>query len=271
MVELNTLAKMFEEQLNNNKYGIVFDIAADRNTYDKRKNKAADFVVPGVLTAQTGNYEPLQGIKVYYMPINLELFAFAGLHNEPFTWEQQKECVDVLVSELNGTTQEYGDSAVVFEGAVVTVGNISGQSGGSYCRVPMLVQLRLVVVGKAVLFNDQKVTIDGSEVMFSSWSVGLTRQGESVTKVGTTVGKTLCDQMTRTFSGIAYMTGGQPFVALQNEILTGETINAPHTIVYTLNETEYTFEVIIVSATITGQSGAVMQMTINFAEVYANA
>ena len=238
MVELNTLAKMFEEQLNNNKYGIVFDIAADRNTYDKRKNKAADFVVPGVLTAQTGNYEPLQGIKVYYMPINLELFAFAGLHNEPFTWEQQKECFEKLVSDLNGTTQLIGENVVAFAGAVVTVGNATGQSGSSYLRIPALVQLQLTVVEEAELSNNEIVMLDGERIYTTEFSVNMEKQSESMAYVGQANVQSVSAALIRTFSGVMYLTKNQFYKTLESDMLDNTDINKTHTLIY--KERNYT-------------------------------
>lgn len=275
MVELNNIASIFETALNDNDCGINFCVSTDRGVYDAGRTNIDGFTVPGVVTALTGNYEPLRGLKVYTLPVNLELWCYAALEDEfykpSYTLEQQKECVSAMVEALNGTTQVIDGDAVIFTGTTVTVGAPNNNGGGGCTRIPVLVQVVLTAVEGAVLFNDQSVIIDGAEVVFSSWSVGLTRQGESVTKVGTTVAKTLCDQMVRTFAGTAFMTKEQPFIGLQSEILSGEVINEPHTIKYTLNGTEYVFNVVLISATITGQSGSVLQINLTFAEAYGNA
>lgn len=268
MIELSTISAMLQEQLNDNECGIKFDIKADRNAYEKAFRNIQDFEIPGVLTAMSGNYEPLQGIKVYYMPVNLELWGFGCMINDtpkvPFTVEQQKECVQSAVENLNGTTQVIGDNVVIYSGTVVTVGDITYNGGGGYSRLPILVQMQLTVVEKAVLFNNQTIKIDGVEVEFIDFSIALARTGEALTRAGTTVAKTLCNQMSRVFSGSAYLIDNAVFNTLQNEILHGKQINQTHRLEYNGNN----YNVVLLDATITGRMGAVVQISLSFAEVY---
>ena len=64
MIELSEIGKMMENMLNDNEYGIKFNIRSDRNEYISEMKNVGHFVVPGVITAMSGNYEPLQNIKV---------------------------------------------------------------------------------------------------------------------------------------------------------------------------------------------------------------
>jgi hypothetical protein len=268
MIELSEIGKMMENMLNDNEYGIKFNIRSDRNEYISEMKNVGHFVVPGVITAMSGNYEPLQNIKVYTMPLTLELFGYVRVSGElpsvPFTTEEVKECVGNLVDGINGTTIEISKNAVIFAGATVTVGNITNNCGGGYTRIPILVQFRLTVVEKAMLFNNYKIKLDNEEIMFSDINFALVRQGESITTVGTTTAKTICSQMSHVFSGTAFMLNNDLFVQLQNEIFNGNEINKKH--ILTINDTD--FSVIISEAAISGQMGSVMQMSITMAEAY---
>lgn len=268
MIEISEICKMMETMLNDNDFGINFNISADRNQYMSQVVNCVDFTIPGVLTTLSGNYEPVQGIKIYNMPVDLELFGYTKIEGElppvPFSIEQIKECVGNLVEHLNGTTQTISQNAVIFSGTVVTVGSLTNNCGGGYTRIPVTVKFYLTVVEKATLFNDLQIKFDGQEMIFSNFNIALVRQGESITTIGTTLSKSLYSQMSRIFSGTAFMLNDNLFTEIQNEILSGQEINKKHTL--TVNDKE--FIITISEATISGQMGSVMQMSLTMSEAY---
>ena len=101
-------------------------------------------------------------------------------------------------------------------------------------------------------------------MIFSNFNIALVRQGESITTIGTTLSKSLYSQMSRIFSGTAFMLNDNLFTEIQNEILSGQEINKKHTL--TVNDKE--FIITISEATISGQMGSVMQMSLTMSEAY---
>lgn len=267
MVELSALSALMQEQLNDNKYGIKFDIKADRNEYEEVMSYTDDFVVPGVLTTLSGNYEPLQGIKVYYMPIALELFGFAQIAGElppvPFTAEQQRACVENVVENLNGTTRVIGNNAVIFAGATVTVGNLTNDCGGGFTRLPLLVQLQLTVVENAALSNDVIVKIDGEQIYTNEFTVNMEKQTESYTYIGQAKVESLSAAKMRTFSGIMFLTDDAFYKTLEQDMLTNSAVNNTHELVFKGNS--YIVETQTMSELL--RMGAVVILQVTFIEV----
>lgn len=262
MIELTTLAEQLETALNTNDYGIKFNVKADRNKDMPEQRKSGDYTIYGVLTALSGNFEPLTGIKVYYMPINLELWGYTGLHSlVPFTLEEQKDCVQKVVEGLNGTTQTIGNDTVIFTGAVVTVGGIA--QGYDDVRIPILVQMQLTVVEKAVLSNNVVVEIDGETVYANEFSVSMEKQTESFTYIGQAKVESLSAAKMRTFSGMMFLTDTTFYKTLKEDMLANTTLNKIHSLVYDNNT--YTVETQTMSEVL--RMGAVVVLQVTFIEV----
>ena len=255
MIELNSFANILQTALNDNTYGITFAISTDRGVYDEQRKNTQGFIVPGVLTALSGDYEPLQGLKVYSMPVNLELWCYAVLDDElykpTYTLEQQKECVSTVVENLNGTTQVIDGNVVVFTGTVLTVGEPRNNSGGGCTRIPVLLQVVPNGVQNAVLANAVGGSIDGFELIPINFTVQKDKTGGSQTITGTTNGTVINTQQSRVFNGSCYLTEytpsttGTPASAmeiLENELLDDVSQNTPHTLVYRGRTYNVTFQ-----------------------------
>lgn len=262
MVELTTLAEQLEAALNENEYGIKFNIKADRNKELQEQRKSGDYTIYGVLRSLSGNYEPLQGIKVYYMPINLELWGYSGLHSlVPFTLEQQKECLQGVVESLNGTTQTMGSDTIIFTGAVVTVGSIA--QGYDDVRIPILVQIQLTVVEKAVLSNDVVVEIDGTQVFANEFTVNMEKQTESYTYMGQANVVSLSAAKMRTFSGMFFLTDTAFYQTLEQDLLSNSSVDNSHSLTFKGNT--YLVETQTMSELL--RMGAVVILQVTFIEV----
>lgn len=246
--------------------------------YDEDRRNVNDFRIPCVLSAGSGQYIPLQGLKSYTVPVYLECWGYACLDGEtpapPFTEEEQKESLNVLVEALNGTTQVIDGSVVVFTGTTVTVGTASDYSGCGYTRLPFLVQMTLTAIDGAVLFNDVEIKLNNQRLFFTSFSVGFAREGKSVTAVGTSMAKTNCEQQARTFTGVALIPKIEalPLMgALYTEILdVSPFLNPTYRLTIGIDGREYNYTVVIINASIGGQMGGVMQLNLTMAEAWTD-
>ena len=257
MIDLTNVADYLGSLFNSEQYnpeGLIFNVTADVNVYDTAKQAtASNLVIPGLVLGGTGSYEPLQGVMVYSMPVNITFWGFACPPEDglAFTVEAQKQVISSVVEALNGTTQTFGGDAVLFTGATVTVGNPTNSNGGGYTRLPILVQVVLTVVENAVMSNDEQVLLDGFALPFVDFVVEKQKTGTSQTIIGTTEGGTLNSQQTRVFNGTCYLTEytpsetGTPASAmevLENELLNSVSQNAVHSLVYRGRTYNVTFQ-----------------------------
>lgn len=268
MFNLSQLSEQLQILLNANVYGIKFDIKADRNEYLNEMRPSADtFTVPCVLTALSGRYEPLPDIKVYYMPVVLECWGYAALATEipavPFTMEQQRLALDGVINELNGSTEIYGDNAVIVSSATVTVGDATNEGGGGYTRIPILVQLQLTVVEKAVLSNDVVVEIDGTQVFANEFTVNMEKQTESYTYMGQANVVSLSAAKMRTFSGMFFLTDTAFYQTLEQDLLSNSSVDNSHSLTFKGNT--YLVETQTMSELL--RMGAVVILQVTFIEV----
>lgn len=267
MVELNNIASIFETALNDNDCGINFSVSTDRGVYDAGRTNIDGFTVPGVVTALTGNYEPLRGLKVYTLPVNLELWCYAALDDEfykpSYTLEQQKECVSAMVEALNGTTQVIDGDAVIFTGTTVTVGAPNNNGGGGCTRIPVLVQVVLTAVEGAVLSNDIIIKINGEQVVSNSFVVNYVLSGELQSTPLDTTAKSIPTTQSRTFSGSFFLyDSSEVLQSLKTQLLSG----LAGTFVLTFDNIEF----IVYAQQITESlaAGQIVVLNVTFVEAY---
>lgn len=268
MFNLSQLSEQLQILLNANTYSIKFDIKADRNEYINEMRPSADtFTVPCVLTALSGRYEPLPDIKVYYMPVVLECWGYAALSSEnpavPFTMEQQRLTLEGVINQINGSTEIYGDNAVIVSSATVTVGDATNEGGGGYTRIPILVQLQLTVVENAALSNDVVIEIDGEQVFTNEFTVNMEKQTESYTYIGQAKVESLSAAKMRTFSGMMFLTNDAFYKTLEQDMLTNAAVNNTHELVFKGNS--YVVETQTMSELL--RMGAVVILQVTFIEV----
>lgn len=269
MIDLTNVADYLGSLFNSEQYnpeGLIFNVTADVNVYDTAKQAtASNLVIPGLVLGGTGSYEPLQGVMVYSMPVNITFWGFACPpdDNLSFTVEAQKQVVSSVVEALNGTTQTFGGDAALFTGATVTVGNPTNSNGGSYTRLPILVQVVLTVVENAVMSNDVVIQINGETMVANSFVVNYFLNGELQSSPTDTTAKSIPVSQSRTFTGEFFLYETSVVLqALKNQMLTGLTTT------FSLVFDNQPFVVYAQQITETLRAGQLVLMMITFVEQF---
>lgn len=269
MIDLTNVADYLGSLFNSEQYnpdGLIFNVTADVNVYDTAKQAtASNLVIPGLVLGGTGSYEPLQGVMVYSMPVNITFWGFACPPEDglAFTVEAQKQVISSVVEALNGTTQTFGGDAALFTGATVTVGNPTNSNGGSYTRLPILVQVVLTVVENVELSNTQIVTINGTQIMATEFTASVQKQYQSFVFVNSGVAQTFSFAKVRVFTGTFFLVNTVPFTTFEADMLTNGSENNSYTIVYK----GQTFITQLISYTEIARMGSVVVVQASFSEV----
>lgn len=274
MINKEVLASYITQTLNQNEYGIVFDIKADRNEYENAKLCTQSFVVPGVVLTGMGTREPTSAVDIYYQNLNVELFAYACMETEgtipPFTYEEQLRAIETIAENLNAQTEdgtffeeENGASTTVFfETSTVSVGGVTNYSGGGYTRIPLLWQIKLTIVSGTVFFNTKTRTLtlpDSTVRTFAELNMALTREQKSFVRKDTVVHKTVNLSQKRVFNGSIWYKQNDP---LLTEFANNNNINQT----FVVNFDGATFNCVLTDMVINGADGGIVSVSVTLTE-----
>jgi len=235
-MELSDLAKILQDGLNTNTYGVVFDISANYKEFKKayknnRRNENAKNVVYGVLSTITSEAVPVANLGHLVVTCNLEIVT----STDQFlidNYESVYSALQAYYTVAIGTTTDSGGYKVGINLTqptvdVETLNNLGG-------TLPMRFICIFTITKNAYTFNDVVWTLDGDTMTeIVNWNIVLTKEQEVINNYNSTIKKNLFKSEGLSFNFTLPHSTSTWFQAVFDDVIKNRTLNKIYTLTYT--------------------------------------